>query len=71
MQNKLNVNNMDSELDFFFTQDFSRNILACFIYTLYQDILDSQFALLLDIYKYFMVQMMFIQNYEQFPRFLC
>lgn len=37
-----------------------------FLYILSQDILDYQFAQLLDIYKYLGVKMMFIQNYGKF-----
>lgn len=37
-----------------------------FVYILSQDILDYQFAQLLDIYKYLGVKMMFIQNYGKF-----
>lgn len=37
-----------------------------FVYILSQDILDYQFAQLLDIYKYPRVKMMFIQNYGKF-----
>lgn len=53
----------------YFRQNFER-VNYKLNYTLSQDILNSNFAKLLDIYRYLRVIKMFIQRYENFPRFL-
>lgn len=44
--------------------------LAVYQYSLAQDIFAAYFLKLFDIYKYLLVQMMFIEQYEKIPRYL-